>query len=220
MKSTEEKIKIAGDMVKSHGAKFPGVPLISTQSIIELRKKARTNNTETDPILIDVRSEQEQKASMIPGAITQSEFEANMDLDELRANDSIHIIPYCTIGVRSGRYGLRLQKAGFKRVLNGEGILLWSLTADTSASPNPDQALIRRVINPSVSTNSAYGEVAADSVHVFNDTHDLIDNEKYKSIKFSTWDILMYVGGCWWTKAFDVDYAVPVKTKSRKPDQT
>ncbi|KAJ1392770.1 hypothetical protein B484DRAFT_439429, partial [Ochromonadaceae sp. CCMP2298] len=158
-------------------------------------------NSGLGPLLIDVRSAAEQAQSMIPGAITQAEFEAmlnstsNMNTNSMdagadadaggdadgagadaaddadcadaggRAKDSVDtrdanytkhssvttptptpkptttptttpdirhrlLVPYCTIGVRSGRYGTRLVKSGFRNVRNGEGILLWTQGTD------------------------------------------------------------------------------------------
>ncbi len=58
---------------------------------------------------------------MIPGAITQQEFEQRQE--SLRGQ---MVITYCTAGYRSGLYAKKIQKEGW-RVRNLEGSLLaWS----------------------------------------------------------------------------------------------
>jgi len=72
-------------------------------------------------ILVDVRSEKEQKVSMIPGAISVAEFEKNKEKYRGKA-----IITYCTIGYRSGKYAKQLLKEKFN-AYNLEGSILgWS----------------------------------------------------------------------------------------------
>lgn len=69
-------------------------------------------------ILVDVRSEEEQKISMIPGAITVQEFEKNKSKYKGKS-----IVTYCTIGYRSGKYTKQLIKEKFK-AYNLEGSIL------------------------------------------------------------------------------------------------
>ena len=58
---------------------------------------------------------------MIPGAITQKEFEDRAD--ELRGRT---VVTYCTAGYRSGLYARKIQAKGWQ-VLNLEGsILSWT----------------------------------------------------------------------------------------------
>lgn len=52
------------------------------------------------PILVDVRGFFERRVSMLPGAISQEEFEARLK----SGVQSDRLICYCTIGYRSGRY--------------------------------------------------------------------------------------------------------------------
>ncbi len=82
-------------------------------------KEAREKNV----VFVDVRPEEETSISIIPGALLKKEFEANSG----KYRDSL-IVPYCTIGYRSGKYGRKLQKKGFRvRNLLG-GVLLWAHT--------------------------------------------------------------------------------------------
>lgn len=80
-------------------------------------------------ILVDVRSPPEQAVSMIPGALTRSEFEAafpNVSLIPMH----IIIAPYCTVGYRSGKYAQELVSRGLptSQVRNHEGILAYTHT--------------------------------------------------------------------------------------------
>lgn len=82
-------------------------------------------------VLVDVRTPQEQRVSMIPGALTRQDFEADRD----RYRDAA-IVAYCTIGARSGEFAAELAKQGF-RVRNLEGgILAWTHVAGPLNGPD------------------------------------------------------------------------------------
>lgn len=69
-------------------------------------------------ILIDVRKTAERKVSMIPGAISQEEFERNKGRYKGKK-----IAVYCTIGYRSAKYVKKLKRSGIK-AYNLEGSIL------------------------------------------------------------------------------------------------
>lgn len=71
-------------------------------------------------VIVDVRSKAETNVSMIPGAITQAEFEETKD--QHRGKE---IIVYCTIGVRSGQYATALNQEGWKASNYTGSILDW-----------------------------------------------------------------------------------------------
>lgn len=74
----------------------------------------------TDVILVDVRDSAERAISSIPGSISQEEFERRPQL-----SDGKLIVPFCTIGYRSGLYTQKLMQQGRNaRNLRG-GILAW-----------------------------------------------------------------------------------------------
>ena len=102
---------------------FSDIPLASGQEVLRLQAESRTGGPAVT--LIDVRDAAEQLVSMLPGAITAADFEA----DPQRFRDSV-CIPYCTIGYRSGMYCRRLLSGALSispaAVLNGEGVVLWS----------------------------------------------------------------------------------------------
>jgi rhodanese-related sulfurtransferase len=75
-------------------------------------------------ILVDVRSSGETQISMIPGAITLKEFEAQYPSPSFTNLKIVAV--HCTIGYRSGLYSRELIKRGFStsQVANHEGILM------------------------------------------------------------------------------------------------
>ncbi|GAB5036440.1 rhodanese-like domain protein [Nannochloropsis oceanica] len=106
--------------VKSYTDSFPDLaPPISATEVRSLPSDA--------VVLVDVRTPEERAVSMLPAAITQEEFERRQE--EYRARPEITVVPYCTMGRRSGIYARKLvKKGGFEKekVRNGEGILLWT----------------------------------------------------------------------------------------------
>jgi rhodanese-related sulfurtransferase len=93
---------------------FPKIPDISAEDLVELKKQEKI-------ILVDVRTPEGWKVSMIPEAITAREFEKNMD--RYKENK---IIPYCTIGYRSGLYTQKLLKKNVNAFNLIGGVLAWA----------------------------------------------------------------------------------------------
>lgn len=89
----------------------------------EVEAKAKAASAEApvaDFVVVDVRSDAEVNVSVIPGAITKAQYEKNRDQYNGRL-----VIPYCTVGGRSGAYAKQLAKDGV-RVKNYTGsILKW-----------------------------------------------------------------------------------------------
>jgi rhodanese-related sulfurtransferase len=82
-------------------------------------------------VLVDVRTPKEQAVSMIPGAITRDEFDA----DRARYAGS-RVVAYCTIGARSGEFAAELHEQGWK-VRNLEGsILAWTHVGGDLVGPD------------------------------------------------------------------------------------
>jgi rhodanese-related sulfurtransferase len=72
-------------------------------------------------VLVDVREPHERRVSMLPGAITKQDFERNSPRYR-----SWLVVPYCTIGLRSGIYTRELRSRGFEvRNLAGSA-LAWA----------------------------------------------------------------------------------------------
>ena len=110
--SDDEKRQRIETLYKKYERKFPAVTGITATELLGDLEQGR------QVILVDVRKPKEQAVSMIPGAITQREFE-----DRRESFRDETIVTYCTAGYRSGLYAKKLQKKGWD-VLNLEGSLL------------------------------------------------------------------------------------------------
>ncbi len=102
------------ELYEGFRGKFEGVPEVTVDDYAAL--------AESEPVvLVDVRTDVEREVSMIPGAISADEFEARKA--EL---DGSTVVPYCTVGYRSGLYARELQQEGW-RVANMVGsIVAWT----------------------------------------------------------------------------------------------
>ncbi len=77
--------------------------------------------SDSPPVLVDVRREEERAVSIIPGAISVDEYTANAD-----AYAGRQVVTYCTVGIRSGFEANRMRSEGVD-VLNFKGsILAWT----------------------------------------------------------------------------------------------
>jgi len=146
------------------GFAAPQAPLIPTA---ELRERLGQGE---DIILVDVRTPEEQLVSMIPGAVTQAKFEAEVLPKLLRlggAGDSSDgpctiggasdtwvsdavprraplVVPYCTVGYRSGLYCRELfNDHGLRHLSNGEGIIMWTFDGGDLVRPEPGPRPLR-----------------------------------------------------------------------------
>ena len=102
---------------------FADIPRASGKEVVQLRDSGRK------VMLIDVRSTAEMEVSVLPGAIGADEFERRYRSSPEEYHDAV-LIPYCTIGFRSGLFCRRLLAGEFgppaPDVRNGEGVVLWS----------------------------------------------------------------------------------------------
>eukprot|EP00929_Paragymnodinium_shiwhaense_P047003 TRINITY_DN23875_c0_g3_i3.p1 TRINITY_DN23875_c0_g3~~TRINITY_DN23875_c0_g3_i3.p1 ORF type:complete len:685 (+),score=117.03 TRINITY_DN23875_c0_g3_i3:114-2168(+) len=110
-------------------AKFQGEDEAATIPTAELSERLSKGEK---IVLVDVRTSDEQKVSMLPGAVSQDTFESRL-LPQLQKSASSSseiplVVAYCTVGYRSGMYCRKLVKEGLpkERVRNGEGVLMWT----------------------------------------------------------------------------------------------
>ena len=113
-----------------------GVPVIDVAELTAALEEPATRDTRRDaldpaapraaadsdkPLLpLDVRSEEEIAVSVIPGAITRAEYEADPG-----RYAAYRLVPYCTVGYRSRQYTESLLDKGVDAV-NFEGsIIAW-----------------------------------------------------------------------------------------------
>lgn len=108
---TAQPDKVVLSMSDALVKKYPETPVIL---VPELEGK-------TDIVLVDVREQKEIDVSIIPGAITQAEFEKNKEQYKGKL-----IVPYCTIGLRSTLYTNKLMKEGFKAKNLKGGVLSYA----------------------------------------------------------------------------------------------
>jgi rhodanese-related sulfurtransferase len=93
---------------------FPGQPEISVAEWVA-RPRGRP------AVLVDVREPQERQVSMLPGAISRQDFER----DSARYRSWL-VVPYCTIGLRSGLYTRKLRGQGFEARNLAGSVLAWA----------------------------------------------------------------------------------------------
>ena len=97
--------------------KVDAAPVVVADQI----RRLQVDQTQQDQfVVVDVRSKAETDVSMIPGAITKSEFE-----ESAREHQGKTIIVYCTVGVRSGKYAAKLNQKGWEARNYKGSILDW-----------------------------------------------------------------------------------------------
>lgn len=106
----------------------PAIDTIETRQLNEMLTKKRESDqsdsttddesTQDDFVLVDVRSDAEVNVSVIPGAITKSQYEKNTQNYQNKT-----VIVYCTVGGRSNAYAKQLAEKGVK-VKNYQGSIL------------------------------------------------------------------------------------------------
>lgn len=79
----------------------------------------------TDAVLVDVREEDEFKASHIKGAINISVNNINDILEVVKDKDR-RIILYCRTGIRSKKAAMNIVNLGYTRVYDMGGINKWT----------------------------------------------------------------------------------------------
>jgi sodium/bile acid cotransporter 7 len=102
------------DMYEEYRADdFPRAPQITVEEYAALADSGAV-------VLVDVRERRERRISIIPGAITRSEFEKRRDQYADRL-----VVVYCTIGYRSGEYTEEIMDSVRAANLIG-GVLAWA----------------------------------------------------------------------------------------------
>ena len=87
------------------GSQKVGAPDATVEQIRELQR----DKTKQDKfVLVDVRSDEECRVSVIKGAITKAQFEREFEKHKQKA-----VIVYCTVGARSATYANQLKQKGW-----------------------------------------------------------------------------------------------------------
>ncbi|CAE7943853.1 unnamed protein product, partial [Symbiodinium sp. KB8] len=184
-RSREDALRAAADFASKAGSQ-QAAPLLPTT---ELRQRLEKGE---DVVLVDVRCKEEMDVSMIPGSVTKEHFESQL-LPGLRAADPQPlVVPYCTVGYRSGVYAKELMdKHGLQNVRNGEGVIMW--TFDGSGLVRPASGVAGTVVGKAAedageALTSAWQPVTR--VHVYGKPWDMAA-EGYTTEFFSQ------TGGAW-----------------------
>ena len=122
---SDDRRASAAALLEKWTASFADVPRVSGEEVVRLREAGQQVE------LIDVRSAAERDVSVLPGAIPAAEFESRCRSSPEQYRGAV-LVPYCTIGYRSGLYCRRLLAGEFgpgppdADVRNGEGVVMWS----------------------------------------------------------------------------------------------
>ncbi len=112
--SDREKAARIEAMYERYRGSFPDEPEITVAEL--LRTKA-----EQAAVLSDVREAEERAVSIIPGAMTPAQFEA-----QIARHSGQTLVSYCTIGYRSGQHAEGLRRRGLRAFNLKGGILVWT----------------------------------------------------------------------------------------------
>ncbi len=104
-------------MALGYERELPTVPQVTAADLL-----ARfADKTRTHPVLVDCRERGEQRVSMLAGAITREQLEAEPG----RYADA-ELVVYCTIGYRSSQYVGELRERGMSAANLHGGVLAWA----------------------------------------------------------------------------------------------
>ncbi|MBQ4618128.1 MAG: rhodanese-like domain-containing protein [Clostridia bacterium] len=97
----------------------PGYEMISAEDAKTIM------DTESDFVLLDVRTEEEYAAGHIEGAVLLPDYEIRERAEEVLPNKDQTILVYCRSGRRSKNAAAELATMGYRRVKEFGGILDW-----------------------------------------------------------------------------------------------
>jgi rhodanese-related sulfurtransferase len=102
-------------LYRDYKTDFPDIPDITVKELVDIQKAEKV-------IIVDNRKSEEQKVSMIPGAITNETYLKNID----HYDDDNFVVIYCTIGSRSGFFIKELRKKKINAYNLIGGVLAWA----------------------------------------------------------------------------------------------
>lgn len=111
----EQKLARIHELYAEYRSSFKGLPEMTIEQLVS------SPRDEESVVLVDVRTEDERAVSVIPGSISQEEFEARPAELEGRK-----VVTYCTIGYRSGLYAETLRRQGWDAYNLPGSILAWT----------------------------------------------------------------------------------------------
>jgi len=111
--SDAQKLQVVYDMYEDYKASFPEVEDVTPKQAMKLMESEEV-------IFVDTRKTKEQKVSMLPNAVTEEDFEKNLEQYRNQV-----IIGYCTISYRSGKLAKALRRKGITMLNLKGGMLAW-----------------------------------------------------------------------------------------------
>lgn len=121
----QRRLEDCQKQVHHYQGMFPRIPTMTSVELVQRLQQQQqhqsTTNSVRPVVLVDVRTQEEQEVSMIPGSLTLEEFHQRMmaqsdtTIDTATTNNSNNaidgdkipadamVVTYCTIGYRSGR---------------------------------------------------------------------------------------------------------------------
>ncbi len=93
-------------------------PVAQALNVAQFNEKMQQTAAKT---VLDVRTDQETAAGVLPGAITLDFFRPDFKQQLAQLDKAKPVFVYCAIGGRSGKAMQQLQEAGFKTVYNLAG---------------------------------------------------------------------------------------------------
>ncbi len=100
-------------MMDENRREFPGADEVDVAKVVELIRQERC-------VLVDVRTEAERKVSIIPGAISQAEYERTIGQHVGKV-----VVCYCTIGYRSAKYAQAMKQRGVSMSSFNGSLIAW-----------------------------------------------------------------------------------------------
>ncbi len=101
-----------------------------------------------------MRSEREAAVSVIPGAMTVAEFER-----DAVSHQGKLVIPYCTVGGRSGAYARKLASEGWDVRNYAGSIIAWAAAGQPLVTPDGNPTRRVHTYNARIAAPAGYEQV-------------------------------------------------------------
>lgn len=92
---------------------------------ITAEKAKKIMNTETDYVILDVRTQEEYCQGHIPGAVLIPDYEIETKAEEVLTDKDQLILVYCRSGRRSKNAAQTLVELGYTKIMEFGGIIDW-----------------------------------------------------------------------------------------------
>ena len=123
-------------MMDENRRAFPEADEVEVAKVVELIEQERC-------VLVDVRTEAERKVSIIPGAISQVEYERTVGQTVEKV-----VVCYCTIGYRSARYAQAMKQRGVGISSFNGSIIAWCQAGHSLTTPDGQDTTRVHVYGP------------------------------------------------------------------------